>query len=98
MWCPDCGTEMRLPENICPACHKQVPLGSGEFLPQIPADVPDTSEPLENQETIETPCAAEDTPSAVNGSFLGFRNFFGQCQAELTSIFHRLTRKDDSDL
>ena len=32
MWCPDCGTEMRLPENICPSCCNQVPLGNGEFL------------------------------------------------------------------
>jgi len=32
MWCPACGTEMVLPENICPACQRQVPLGGGEFL------------------------------------------------------------------
>lgn len=98
MWCPACGTEMILPESICPACHKQVPLGDGDFLTgfSVPAEPPkesprtaDTSFCPDKPGSKSEP---EPEPEPISPNPLGF---FKQCHAEFKGLMQRFSRKDD---
>ena len=98
MWCPDCGTEMHLPQNSCPSCHKQIPLGSGEFLPPLP--VPETTPlsdapPAQPDPPLPPESGAPDPGNSDDSNDSPFIQWTQQCKADLLGLWNRFKRKDD---
>ena len=98
MWCPACGTEMLLPENICPACQRHIPLDGGEFLTEPAPKAAEAPCPQQQEEEPDVPPAPEAAPIDPILLLRRYqRRWIQRCKTETQAIVNRLYRKDDSN-